>query len=96
MSKDFEDYKRFPIQLNEGQFLLLHIFNRKLNHSFEAAWLEDNDAYFGTALEVYDRAADQFISQLEGQECEHFIIALKNRCEKYIDKCDERRKKDKL
>lgn len=93
MSKDLEHYKRFPIQLSEDTFLLLHIFNRDLNHSFESAWLSDNDAYFGTEMEVYKRAADQFISQLEGEECELFIIALKNRCEEYINKCNERRRK---
>lgn len=82
---EYEDYKRFPIQICDDTFILLHIYNRKGNHSFESAWLRDNQHYDKKAWSLYKDAADQFIKQLEGEECDAFIIALRDKCEEYLE-----------
>lgn len=85
MSK-FEEYKRYPIQISDKTFILLHIYNRKYNHSFESAWLSDNQHYSDKQWSVYKDAADQFIKQFEGKECELFIRELRDRCDEYLKK----------
>lgn len=79
-----DKYRRYPIQISDETFILLHIYNRKDNHSFEASWLSDNQHYFNEKENVYKDAADQFIKQFEGEECELFIRELKDRCDQYL------------
>ena len=64
---EFEEYKRYPIQICDDTFILLHIYNRKCNHSFESAWLSDNKYYTNKQWSIYKDQADQFIKQFEGE-----------------------------
>lgn len=81
---EIKEYRRFPIQIHEDTFILLHIYNRKSNHSFESAWLSDNQHFSNKEYSVYKDAADQLIKQFEGEECELFIRELRDRCDKYL------------
>lgn len=81
---EFEEYRRYPIQISDETFILLHIYNRKDNHSFESAWLQDNQRYLDKQWSVYKDAADQLIKQFEGEECELFIKELRDRCDEYL------------
>lgn len=81
---EFEEYRRYPIQISEDTLMLLHIYNRKANNSFESAWLSDNQRYLDKEWSVYKDAADQFIKQFEGEECELFIKELRDRCDEYL------------
>ena len=81
---ELEKYRRYPIQISDKTFILLHIYNRKENHSFESAWLSDNQHYSVKEWSLYKDAADQFIKQFEGEECELFIGELRDRCDEYL------------
>lgn len=77
---DYKDYKRFPIQLSSQDIMLIHLFSNKgasLEQSFENHDMtENNQAAFKYSWKESEVAAQQFISQLEGNYCDAFLKAL--------------------
>lgn len=86
----YKNYKRELILLNRTTAILLHIFTKEDEHSYEDMDLYDNDEWQQSYFDVHEEAAKQFISQLEGHECVRFIKCLKNECEKYLEENEKR------
>lgn len=80
----FKQYDRKFIQLNRDTALLLHIFTKDSEHSWEDIWLQDLTGVYEKDILLYEEAAKQFIDQLEGQWCRGFLQALRNECDKRI------------
>ena len=87
--KPFKDYKRKFIQLRRDVLILLHIFEKDTDHSFEDMSLEDYEEVWKMDHTLYKESAKQFIDQLEGHWCIAFLEALRDECQKRID--DDRR-----
>ena len=90
--KDFKDYKRHMIQLRPDVVMLIHLFHRDLDHSFETIYMDDNDSFYGTDFETIQDAAHQLMLQLEGHYCTAFVEALKNECEQILEHEKEKQK----
>ena len=80
----FKQYDRKFIQLNRDTALLLHIFTKDSDHSWEDIWLQDLTGVYEKDILLYEEAAKQFIDQLEGQWCRGFLQALRDECDKRI------------
>ena len=88
--KLFKNYKRKFIQLRRDTLILLHIFEKDVDHSFEDMSLEDHEEVWKIDNTLYKESAKQFIDQLEGHWCIAFLEALRDECQKRID--DDKRK----
>jgi hypothetical protein len=83
MSKKFKDYKRFPIILSPHYCIVVHVFER--NDKLEdVIWMEDFEPKMYDNIEVYKRASQQFIDQLEGCYCRLFLEELIKTCQQKI------------
>ena len=95
--KPFKDYKRKFIQLRRDVLILLHIFEKDVDHSFEDMSLEDHKEVWKIDNTLYKESAKQFIDQLEGHWCIMFLEALRDECNKVIEedkkRCEEIEKK---
>lgn len=80
------EYKRKLIQINNEVVILLHIFNKKFEHSLEDFELFDIDEVYDDYQSLYKESAKQFIEQFEKQECIAFIKALRDHCNEIIEK----------
>lgn len=87
MSNDkfFKNYKRKLIQIHRDMAILIHIFEKDPDHSFEDAWLHDLTGVYETDLELLRGSAKQLIDQLEGHWCRAFLEALRDECDKRIE-----------
>lgn len=87
MSTDklFKNYKRKLIQLHRDTAILIHIFEKDPDHSFEDAWLHDLTGVYETDLELLRGSAKQLIDQLEGNWCRAFLEALRDECDARIE-----------
>ena len=83
--KFFKNYKRKFIQLDKDVAILIHIFEKDSDHSFEDAWLHDLTGVYETDLELLRDSAKQLIDQLEGNWCRAFLEALRDECDKRIE-----------
>ena len=101
MSKEsknlFKEYTRRFIQLNRDTALLLHIFKKDFDHSWEDVHLQDFTGVYEADYNIHREAAKQFIKQLEGHWCIMFLEALRDECNKLIEedkkRCEEIEKK---
>lgn len=83
----FKDYKRKFIQLSRDNAMLIHLFEKDPDHSWEDVNLHDFNGVQEHDFFLFREAAKQFILQLEGKWCRAFLQALR-------DECDERIKED--
>lgn len=83
--KPFKDYKRKFIQLRRDVLILLHIFEKDVDHSFEDMSLEDHNEVWKMDNTLYKESAKQFIDQLEGHWCVAFLEALRDECIERIE-----------
>ena len=89
----FKKYDRKFIQLNRDIAMLIHLFEKDSNHSWEDIWLQDLTGIYEKDMLLYKEAAEQFINQLEGQWCIAFLEALRDECNKHIEDHKENIKK---
>lgn len=87
MSEDrfFKNYKRKLIQTSKDTAILIHIFEKDVDHSFEDAWLHDLTGVYKTDMELLRGSAKQLIDQLEGTWCRAFLEALRDECNARIE-----------
>lgn len=89
----FKEYTRRFIQLNRDTALLLHIFTKDFDHSWEDVHLQDFTGVYEADYNIHREAAKQFIKQLEGHWCIMFLEALRDECNSLIEedniKCRE-------
>lgn len=83
--KFFKNYKRKLIQLDRNVAILIHIFEKDSDHSFEDVWLHDLTGVYETDLELFRGSAKQLIDQLEGNWCRAFLEALRDECDARIE-----------
>ena len=82
---EFKDYKRRCILINSNTAILIHILEGS-DTDLETIMIDEMvEGGIDSKTDVYKEAADQFIKQLEGNECLYFIEALKEKCEEYIN-----------
>ena len=69
--------------------MLIHLFHRDDDDTWESIWLRDNDKY---AIEDYDclrESAHQLILQLKGHWCDLFIEALRDECSQILEESNK-------
>lgn len=81
----FKKYKRKLIQTDRDIAILIHIFEKDSDHSFEDAWLHDLTGVYETDVELLRDSAKQLIDQLEGNWCRAFLEALRDECNTRIE-----------
>jgi hypothetical protein len=84
-SKGFKDYKRFPVIMGAHDVLVVHVFERTDNLE-DVIWMSDFEPKMYDDIEVYKRAASQFIDQLEGCYCDMFLMELIEVCREKLNK----------
>ena len=89
----FKKYDRRFIQLSRDIGMLIHIFKKDLDHTWEDIWLQDFTGVYEKDHLLYKDAAKQFIDQLEGHYSIAFLKALRDECDKHIQEHRERCKK---
>lgn len=81
---EFKEYKRKCILLNNNTAMLIHILSAS-DMDLETIMIDEMvEGGIESKTDVYKEAAEQFINQLEENECLYFIEALKEKCEEYI------------
>jgi len=83
MKKKEEKVIREPIMLSPHAIAVLHIFTRT-DCYFEDTWIYDIDRWVTETYQNYEKAAKQFIAQLEGHECLYFMRTLRKELDEYI------------
>lgn len=83
--KFFKNYKRKLIQLHKDTAILIHIFEKDTDHSFEDVWLHDLTGVYEADIELLRGSAKQLIDQLEGHWCRAFLEALRDECDARIE-----------
>ena len=81
----FKSYDRKFIQLDRDIAILIHLFRKDPDHSWEDAWLHDFTDVAEKDFFLYKEAAKQFIDQLEGNWCRAFLEALRDECNARIE-----------
>lgn len=81
----FKKYDRKFIQLNRDMCLLIHLFEKDAEHSWEDVWLHDFDGIEEHDFYLYKESAKQLIDQLEGNCCRAFLEALRDECSARIE-----------
>ncbi len=80
----FKKYERKFIQLNRDTVMLIHLFHKESDHSFEDIWLHDLTGVYETDFNILRDSAKQLINQLEGHWCRAFLEALRDECSSRI------------
>ena len=80
----FKKYDRKFIQLSRNIGMLIHIFEKDLDHTWEDVWLQDFTGVYEKDHSLYKEAAKQFRDQLEGHYSIAFLKALRDECDKHI------------
>lgn len=81
----FKNYERKFIQLNRDDVMLIHLFSKDIEHSFEDIWLHDLTGVYEKDALLFKESAKQLIDQLEGHWCRAFLEALRDECNKRIE-----------
>lgn len=89
----FKKYDRKFIQLDINTAMLIHLFEKDSDHSWEDIWLQDFTGVYEKDHLLYKDAAKQFINQLEGHYSIAFLKALRDECDRYIEEHKEKCKK---
>lgn len=87
---EFKNYKRDFILLNRTTAMLIHIFEKDSTHDLEDIILEEHDEYCKDMTSLYKDSAKQLIKQFKGNDCMLFIKALRDECNKEIEKNNKR------
>ena len=82
--KDYKKYHRHLIQLRPDVAMMIHLFHRDNDDSWESVWLDDNDEYSVADYECIKDSAHQMILQLEGHWCDLFIESLRDECNELL------------
>lgn len=89
----FKKYDRKFIQLSRDIGMLIHLFEKDKDHSWEDIWLHDFTGIYEHDFFLYKEAAKQFLDQLEGHWSVAFLEALREECDKHIQEHYEKCKK---
>lgn len=81
----FKDYTRFPIITSSHAILVIHVFKRT-EYLEDVIWMNDFEPKWQEDVEMYKRAAEQFINQLEGRYCDLFLQELIKVCQEKLKK----------
>lgn len=81
----FKKYDRKFIQINRNIAILIHIFEKDSEHSWEDIWLSDFTGIHEYDYNILRDSAKQFITQLEGNWCRAFLEALRDECNEQIE-----------
>jgi len=82
--EDYKKYYRHLIQLNPNVAMLIHLFQKDNDDSWESVWLNDNEQHAAVEYDCMRESAHQLILQLEGHWCDLFIEALRDECDKIL------------
>lgn len=91
--EDFKVYHRHLIMLRPEIAMLIHLFQRDSDDTWESIWLDDNEKYSEEDYECIRESAKQLMLQLEGHYCDAFIEALREECEKILEDSNKRKAK---
>lgn len=81
---DYSNYERFPIQLNYGTIMLIHLFKKDTKDIREWGEGTEHENFERTISEISKSAAEQLIKQLKGEWCVSFLQNLIIECLKHI------------
>lgn len=91
--EDFQTYHRHLIQLRPDVAMLIHLFERNSDDTWESIWLDDNEKYYEEDYECIKESAKQLLLQLEGHYCDLFIESLRDECNKLLEDSNKRKEK---
>lgn len=91
--ENYKKYHRHLIQLRPEVAMMIHLYNRDSDDTWESIWLDDNDQYYIEDFECIKESAHQLILQLEGHWCDAFIEALRDECDAILKDSEERKRK---
>ena len=91
--EDFKKYHRHLIMLRPEIAMLIHLFQRDSDDTWESIWLNDNEKYSEEDYECIRESAKQLMLQLEGHYCDAFIEALREECDKILEDSNNRKAK---
>ena len=89
--KDYKKYHRHLIQLRPEIAMMIHLFHRDDDDSWESIWFDDNDNYSIDDFDCIKESAHQLILQLEGHWCDAFIKALRDECDVILEESEKRK-----
>lgn len=81
----FKNYDRKFIQISRDIAILIHIFEKDKEHSWEDIWLDDLKGVWEHDYKIHRESAKQLITQLEGHWCRAFLEALRDECNEQIE-----------
>lgn len=90
--ENFKQYHRTLIQLRPDIVMLIHLFHRDMDDTFETITLNANDGYYEADYECIKESAKQLLHQLEGHYCDLFIETLRDECNKILEESEKRKK----
>lgn len=92
MTHDFQDYERFPIQINPNTVMMIELYHLDncIAHCIDC----DCPNKINADLDSHVKAADQFIKQLEGHWTELFLTALRDRINEELKDCHNKYRKN--
>lgn len=94
----FKNYDRKFIQISRDIAILIHIFEKDKEHSWEDIWLDDLKGVWEHDYKLHRESAKQLITQLEGNWCRAFFEALRDECNEQIEqdliRCGLKKKDD--
>lgn len=88
--ENFKEYHRHLIQLRPEIAMMIHLFHRDSDDTWESIWLDDNDKYAEEDYDCVKESAHQLILQLEGHWCDAFIKALRDECNQILEDSNKR------
>lgn len=92
-TEDYKTYHRHLIQLRPDVAMLIHLFERNSDDTWESIWLDDNEKYYEEDYECIKESAKQLLLQLEGHYCDLFIESLRDECNKLLEDSNKRKEK---
>lgn len=91
--ENYKKYHRHLIQLRPDVAMMIHLFHRDSDDTWESIWLDDNDEYYIEDYDCIKESAHQLILQLEGHWCDLFIESLRDECNKILEESEKRKEK---
>lgn len=91
--ENYKKYHRHLIQLRPEVAMMIHLFHRDSDDTWESIHLDDNDEYYIEDYDCIKESAHQLILQLEGHWCELFIESLRDECNKILEESEKRKEK---
>lgn len=91
--ENYKKYHRHLVQLRPDVAMMIHLFHRDSDDTWESIWLDDNDEYYIEDYDCIKESAHQLILQLEGHWCDLFIESLRDECNKILEESEKRKEK---